>query len=182
MSYFSNFEDQSLGSSLGCGPKCSCGPCRSGMNGFAEWYEKEQEAEPAEAPPANTPAPPSRSSQPAGSLKGWAPSGSGLGYYGLPGPIAPAVSPPPSLSPEQALLQDALGRGIRSPRRLANIIFFARHPSRRESPILANEAGLIDEWRQIMERIVLPALQQMFGSPNTAVAPRGVEPRRNRYY
>jgi hypothetical protein len=173
MSYFSYSEDQSLGSSLGCGPSCSCGPCRSGMSGFAEWYEKEQQDEPAAAPPA-TPAPPAESSQ-TGSLKG-------LGYAELPGPTTTPISPAPPLVTESAVLQNALRRGIRSPRRLTNILFFTRHPSRLGTPILANEVTLINEWRQILDQIVLPALRQTFGPPNTPVAPLRVSPRLGRYY
>lgn len=52
MSYFSNVEAASSVDGLGCGPKCSCGPCKSGINGLDEWYEKEQEAR---TPPAATP-------------------------------------------------------------------------------------------------------------------------------
>jgi hypothetical protein len=174
MSYFSYSEDQSLGGSLGCGPSCSCGPCRSGLSGFAERYEKEQEAESPAPPPPPRPAP----SQSAGSLKGW----HGLGYAELPGPTTAMVSPAPAVGSEQAVLQDALRRGIRNPRRLANILFYTRHPSRLGTPILANEAALIAEWRQILEQIVLPALGQTPGPPNTPVAPFTVRPPRRRYY
>ena len=86
MSYFSNTEDQLLGG-LGCGSKCSCGPCKSGMSGFDEWYEKEGADEPAEPTPPRAPSrsqPPIRATPQAGSLKGWDWSGIGLGYYGLP--------------------------------------------------------------------------------------------------
>ncbi len=138
------------------------------MNGFGERYEKEQEVEPATATTA-----PSQ----AGSLKGW----HGLGYAEPPGPTTPPVSTPPPSS-EQAVLQDALRRGVRSPRRLANILFYTRHPARLGTPILANEAALINEWRQILEQIVLPTWRQTFGPPNTPVAPFSVRPSRRRYY
>jgi len=136
------------------------------MSGFAERYEKEQTGEPAAATPPPRPAP----NQPAGSLKG---------YAELPDPTTPI---PPASGSEQAVLQDAVRRGIRSPRRLTNIIFYTRYPARRGTPILANEAGLIAEWRQILEQIVLPTLRQIFGPPNTPVAPFPVLPRRRRYY
>jgi len=171
MAYFSYSEDRSLGSSLGCGPSCSCGPCRSGVSGFAERYEKEQTGEPSAPAPPPSPAP----SQPAGSLKGW----QGLGYAEIPGPTTPI---PPASGSEQAVLQDAVRGGIRSPRRLTNIIFYTRYPARRGTPILANEPGLIAEWRQILEQIVLPTLRQIFGPPNTPVAPFPVMPRHRRYY
>jgi hypothetical protein len=147
------------------------------MSGFAERYEKEQEDNPAEAPP-KAPSRPAGKSQSADSLKGW----NGLGYAELPGPMGPAVGSAAPIGAEQAALQDALRRGIRSPRQLANIIFFTKHPSRVGTPIMANEVGLIDEWRQILERIVLPALRQTFGPPNTPGAPLRVRPRRSRYY
>ena len=57
MSYFSNTEDQSLGSSFGCGSECNCGPCKSGMSGLDEWYEKEEADEPAEVTPPSVPSP-----------------------------------------------------------------------------------------------------------------------------
>lgn len=43
MSYISNIEEGSFEGGLGCGPACKCGPCKSGMSGFDEWYEKEEE-------------------------------------------------------------------------------------------------------------------------------------------
>ena len=177
MSYFSYSEDQSLGGSLGCGPSCKCGPCRSGMSGFAERYEKEQN-EPVAAPPPKAPPRPTAASRPSGSLQGWR----GLGYAEVPTSVGPTVVPTPVLTGEQAVLQDALRRGISNPRRLANIIFFTRHPARVDTPILANEVGLIDEWRQILQRIVLPALQQPLGPQNNSVVPLRVRPRRRQSY
>lgn len=87
MSYFSNTEDQSLGSSFGCGQECKCGPCKSGMSGLDEWYEKEQADEPAEVTPPRVPSPsqpPSGPSSPGGFQKGRSRPGIGLGYYRLP--------------------------------------------------------------------------------------------------
>jgi hypothetical protein len=177
MSYISNIEEGSFEGGLGCGPACKCGPCKSGMSGLDEWYEKETADEPAEVPTPKAPSqsePRSEASPQSKSLKGWIPSGIGLGYYGQPGPGGPEVGPQTSSSVEQRLVQDAVRRGTRNSRQLSNIIFFARHPSRRGSPILANEGGLIAEWRQIREHIVLPALRQMFGPTNGVVERRRV--------
>jgi hypothetical protein len=54
MAYFSANDSDTL-SGFGCGPECSCGPCRSN-SGLNEWYEREERDEP-EAPKA-TAAPP----------------------------------------------------------------------------------------------------------------------------
>jgi hypothetical protein len=147
MSYISSIEMGSFEDRLGCRSDCNCGPCKSGMN---------------ESPQSE-------------SLKGWNRSSIGLGYYGQLKPGTPEVGPQTSSPGEQTLFQHAVRRGIRNPRQLSNIIFFARHPSRRRSPIASNEGALIAEWRQIRERIVLPALQQMFGPPNGVVRDPRVE-------
>jgi hypothetical protein len=184
MSYFSNTDDQSLGSWLGCGSGCNCGPCKSSMGGFDEWYEKEEADEPAEVTPPSAPSPsqsPPGANPQAGSLKGWSRSGIGLGNYAQTGPSLPGAGPQTS-SNEQAVLQDAFKRGIRNPRRLSNIIFFARHPSRGGIPLQANEVGLIAEWWQIRERIVLPALRQMFAPRYGAIRRRVVRPPGSRNY
>jgi Beta-lactamase enzyme family len=175
MSYFSNAEDQSLGGWLGCGPSCSCGPCKSGMSGLDEWYEKEKADEAPKAQPANVASTSQSAPGPkpqTGSLKGWNGSGIGLGYYGLPSAVGPTAGLQTSSDAEQRLIQGALRRGIRNTRQLSNMIFFARHPSRKGIRLQANEVALIGEWRQIRERIVLPALRQMFGPGMVAVGPR----------
>lgn len=51
MSYFSSVENRSPFHKLDCGPACKCGPCKSGVNGIDEWYEKDEtEADPARSP------------------------------------------------------------------------------------------------------------------------------------
>jgi hypothetical protein len=87
MSYFSNTEDQSLGASFGCGSECNCGPCKSGMSGLDEWYEKEEADEPSQPAPPKAPSPmqpPAGAAPQAGSLKGWDRPAIGMGYYGVP--------------------------------------------------------------------------------------------------
>ncbi len=91
MAYFSSSEEQSLGSWLGCGSGCNCGPCRSGMSGFGERYELEEDDEPGTAPAAGT--------RPA-SLNGW--YGTALGYCGFhdgeaPAPDVPTAAPETSV-------------------------------------------------------------------------------------
>jgi hypothetical protein len=158
------------------------------VSGLDEWYEKEEAEEADEAPEVTLPKGPSPNQPPSGaspqaeSLKGWNRSGIGLGYYGLHGAGGPAFGPAFSSGAEQRQLQDTLRRGIRNPRQLSNIIFFARHPDRSGSPIRADETQLIGEWRQIRERIVLPALRQLFGGGNGAIGPRRVEPPGRRDY
>lgn len=90
MSYFSSMEDGASLDGLGCGPACNCGPCKSGLSGLSEWYEKEEER-----PAATRVRPPQRSSS-AEPLNGW--NGPRLlqGYYGSPsdGLFAEASAPP----------------------------------------------------------------------------------------
>ena len=202
MSYFSNIEELSLGSWLGCGPDCSCGPRRSGMHGFSQRYEKD---EPDEVPADAGPKPQS--------LNGW----HSLGFYRFhdgdqpptetTAPTQPPSEPPPQegptaetrpaeppvqekppvrpeISPEadRQLIQEAIRRGIRGPRQLTDIVFFARHPSRKGTPIWANEVELMEERRQIRETLVAPALRQMFGLRLRPVFRRGFRPGRFRRF
>jgi len=165
MSYFS--PDQSeLGSGLGCGPTCNCGPCRSGATGLGQRYEaeekdglgfgyyggygygrygdEEQQSEAESAPaPAPVPEPARTEARPVAEQR----------------PIAAESSSPEA---DQGLLREALSRGIRSPRRLTDIIFFARHPELKENPAWANNGALLDEWRQIRERLVVPEMRRRF--------------------
>jgi hypothetical protein len=97
MSYFSNVENRSPFPGLGCGPACKCGPCKSGLNGFDEWYEKEADENPARsAVPLETskPLPPvARSKSQSGGLSG---PGFRPRYYGS---IYGAISQRPTLAP-----------------------------------------------------------------------------------
>ena len=152
MPYFSNTEHGSCAEDLGCGPECKCGPCKAGLGGLDEWYEKEQQRQPRSQSSRSDQSPPQ--SRPTQSLSGS--DQFALGYRGsrrrLPlGPPSPitlthgAVSPPWN---DQRIVQDALRRGVRNLRQLTAAIFFSRHPSLRA------------EWVQIRDRIARPALQQ----------------------
>jgi hypothetical protein len=212
MAYFSNTEEQPMGGWFGCGPECSCGPCRSGVHGFSERYELEEEDE---QPPAGA--------RPA-SLNGW--YGAGLSHYGFdeteaPAPVpqtptpqttpppqestppiapqsgtqqsnaqaqapAPTETPrpsPPTISPEaeEELIQDALRNGVRNPWQLVDIVFFARHPNRKGSPIKPEETDLITERRHIRVSMVLPALRQLMSFRRPQIR-RIVRPQRVRRF
>ena len=210
MSYFSSNEEHSLESWLGCGSGCNCGPCRSGMSGFGERYELEEDDEPGTAPAAGI-----RSA----SLNGW--YGAALGYYGFhdgeapvadapapapetsaPGPATPpagapptdaaappapapptterpsSAAPPSSPEAEQELIQDALRSGIRNPWQLVDVVFFARHPSRKGTPIKPNETELLSERQHIRLKMVLPALRQLMSLRRNPVRRRMVRPPR----
>lgn len=84
MSYFSNVENRSPFPGLGCGPACKCGPCKSGLNGFDEWYEKEEaeesSARSAVPPEVSKPRPPGPGSK--SQVAGLNGPGFNLGYYG----------------------------------------------------------------------------------------------------
>jgi len=81
MSYFSDIEDPLATEGLGCGAQCKCGPCKSGLNGLDEWYERQpdEEAQGPAPPPAPMPRPTPSSMR----LSGWARPGFGFGYYRL---------------------------------------------------------------------------------------------------
>ncbi len=64
MAYLSSKKDEDYLGGLGCGPKCSCGPCQSGN--LSEWYEKEEEDE-----PQSRAAPVKGSTPPLQRLSGW---------------------------------------------------------------------------------------------------------------
>ena len=86
MSYFSSTDPNTTLRGLSCGPKCSCGPCRSDQRGLSEWYEKE-EPEPPPAPPSSSAAAPAapgavNPSQNGNGLAGWNRRGEGLGFSG----------------------------------------------------------------------------------------------------
>jgi hypothetical protein len=78
--------------------------------------------------------------------------------------------------------------GERDPNKLTNAIFFARHPERNGARIRPDETSLAAEWRQIRDRIVLPALAALDGASrggtptpsttgSTPTAPSGVPSR-----
>src|SRR5262245_29482248 len=96
MAYFSADEPM-LGNPLGCGPSCSCGPCRSGMSGFNEWYEKEEEDD---EPPFQVVTAGARANNMRQPLNGWY-GGGGLGFFRL-GEEAPATPPEGAAPPDQA--------------------------------------------------------------------------------
>jgi hypothetical protein len=202
MSYFSSSEEQLLGSWLGCGPGCSCGPCRSGISGFGERYEREDEEEELRPPTEPPPAP----------LNGWY-----GGYYGFgetetqasnsnespapetstpapesrpvvaPAPVdtpptteTPVTTAPSSPEAEQELIQDALRNGIRNPWQLTDVVFFARHPGRKGTPIKPDETELLSERQHIRLKMVLPALRQLRSLRRLPIRPFLMRPRRIR--
>jgi hypothetical protein len=187
MSYFSIGAEPALGGWLGCGKDCNCGPCRSGVSGFGERYEREEDEE-APEPEVN----------------GWHGMDFGYGFHdgeipasepqAEPAPEASVPEPepaqpsttvvPPTIAPQSSavageeLIQDALRRGIRNPWQLTDIVFFSRHPNRKGTPIQPNENELINERRHIRLKMVLPALRQLFNLRNFPVRRRIVRPRR----
>ena len=166
MSYFTNVEDRSSIDGLGCGSECSCGPCKSGMSGLNEWYEQEEEEEAkAQAPAAGAPVQGAeRPRSETGLLNGWHRPGPRLGYHGSG--FGRFAAPAPET--EQELLQNAIARGGRMVAELTALIFFRRHPNQ-GSVARANETALINEWAQIQNRVVLPALPQRLAVGNSSV-------------
>jgi hypothetical protein len=156
MSYVSNTENRSTVDGLGCGPQCSCGPCKSGMSGLDEWYHTDQ--------------PPSQSSTRPGAPQSLNGSEPGLYYRtsvrGNAPPSAPAsvsttaAANLPAI--ERQIVQSALGRGFRNLSQLTAALFFARHPSQRR------------EWVHIREQIVRPALQRAAVNSGIPVRPVGL--------
>jgi hypothetical protein len=145
MSYLST-EEPMLGSRLGCGPGCDCGPCQSGgrLAFFSMGEEQPAEAAP-EAPVQELPPP--EAGPP-------------------PEPAQPTTAPPdqrpstPDTDADLQAIRSALSQGIRNPKRLTDLVFFARHPDRKGNPNWMNEPGLFDEWRQIRQELVLPEMHR----------------------
>lgn len=171
MSYFSG--EQSFGEALGCGAGCNCGPCRSGMSGLGQRYEPEEKDELSSGyyggfagfygdEPAGPPAEPaiSREQRP------------------LEPEPRPAVTAPRPIEADENLVREALNRGIRGPRWLTDIVFFARHPSLKENPAWVSDGALLDEWRQIQVRLVLPLMRQRFAPRRRIVRYQRVAPMR----
>jgi hypothetical protein len=109
------------------------------------------------------------------------------------GRSAPAVlegedgSAPFLRSMERGVLLAKMASGERDPGKLANEIFYLRHPTRRGTKLAAHEQALIDEWKQIRARVVLPVLlagpsegpihgrpRGSIGSPLLKIAPDAV--------
>lgn len=141
------------------------------MSGLGQRYETEEkdglsfgyfgrfygaEPAPAQAEPAATPEPPPTPE---------------------PHPKPTATEPRP-VEADQNLVREALSRGIRAPRRLTDIVFFARHPALKEDPAWANDGALLDEWRQIRDTLVRPLMPQRFAPRRRVVRYRRVAPMR----
>jgi hypothetical protein len=175
------------------------------MSGFGERYEREEEEEElppptgprtaplngwygrgfgyfgfdqaeAPAPEAPTPAPEARTPEPAPAE---APTPPAQADAGPPEAQAPTASPS-TPEAEQELIQDALRSGIRNPWQLVDVVFFARHPSRKGTQLKPHETELLSERQHIRLRMVLPALRQLMSLRRPPVRRRiVVRPRRS---
>lgn len=68
-------------------------------------------------------------------------------------------TPEETLEPGAAALATALAQGERNAYDLANVVFYARHPDRQNSPIdPATEPDAVKEWKAILDNEVKPAL------------------------
>lgn len=68
-------------------------------------------------------------------------------------------APKETLEPGAAALAAALAQGERDAYKLANVVFYARHPDRQNSPIdPATEPDAVKEWKAILDNEVKPAL------------------------
>ena len=172
MSYISEFESRSSLDGLGCGASCNCGPCKSNFSGLGERYER-QEPEAAgrseslsfygfaESAAVQSCKPP----DPRGVLRlrtiGEPMYLSSRNQFGLV-PSTLAVAQTVSVSKEVEMIQKELDRGMRDQNRLTNVVFFARHPERGIRAISKSEPQfnqLRNEWLDIRNRLVIPALQ-----------------------
>lgn len=61
-------------------------------------------------------------------------------------------------SGEALLVQNAIRQGQRDPSKLANLVFYQRHPDLAGRKIRADETRLIGEWKAIRRSLVLPQL------------------------
>jgi len=55
VAYIASKEDESSLGVVGCGPGCTCAPCRAGSAQLAQWYVPEEETGPAPAPQPREP-------------------------------------------------------------------------------------------------------------------------------
>jgi hypothetical protein len=159
MSYFSNTENRSSLEGLGCGPQCSCAPCRSGVSGLDEWYQRDQSHRPVAQSSAGPSAPQSLNESESGV------SDRASGRRNPPAAArasvaTTAVANLPAI--QQQILQSALGRGVRNLSQLTAALFFARHPLQRS------------EWVHIRDQIVRPALPRTAVNNGILVRPVGL--------
>ena len=64
-------------------------------------------------------------------------------------------------------LMTALAKGERNAVKLTDILFFARHPERKNRPLTKNETRLIAEWHGIRSRVVRPILARLSSMSGT---------------
>lgn len=179
MSYISAFEGRSSLDGLGCGGSCNCGPCKSHPTRLGERYEREEPE--AAGSRANLSFYGVAESAAVQSCKAQDPSGvlrlrtigepsmylSRRNQFGL-APSTLAVAQTVSISKEVEMIQKELDRGMRDQNRLTNVVFFARHPERGIRAISKSEPQfnqLRNEWLDIRNRLVMPALQATLSKP-----------------
>lgn len=68
---------------------------------------------------------------------------------------------------ETAAVTEAIRAGQTDASKLANLVFFARHPERNARPIGRDERQLASEWLQIRDTIVRPALARIGSGPGS---------------
>src|SRR5262245_4595193 len=76
---------------------------------------------------------------------------------------------------EANTIQAAIEGGQRDENRLADLIFFARHPERDGQPLQADEQELVNEWVDILNHLVRPALVASPTTSKSASTTSGVE-------
>lgn len=80
-----------------------------------------------------------------------------------------------SATSEQQLIQNALRQGHRNENYLTDIVFSARHPERKGRALQAHERRLRQEWIEIRNRLVRPALAKAV-APSSQPAPPSPSP------
>lgn len=110
----------------------------------------------------------------AGAAAGAAASAAGGGILGSLGDLARRFAELVAGGQEVLAVSLAHQRGERDPGRLANLVFFARHPERGGRPIdPRTERPLAAEWIEIRDRIVRPLLSRLAGGAPAATSPTG---------
>jgi len=72
---------------------------------------------------------------------------------------------------ESKTIQTAIGSGQRDENRLADLVFNARHPERGGQKLQQGEQKLVEEWLQIRDHLVRPALAASGAPATTTSAP-----------
>jgi hypothetical protein len=83
----------------------------------------------------------------------------------------PPNRPPAQLTHDQSVIQNQIGRGVRDENRVTDAVFYDRHPEWRGKSLKNANLSLRQEWIQIRDSIVRPALKNPYVAASPVSAP-----------